>query len=94
MEVSKLTPELAKQILEAAAVRGVSVEELLESVIENELTETQTQFEKGHFQLKAPPEEWGKALREWADNHPRNEPPLSDYAVSRESIYTREDEML
>ena len=94
MEAFELTPELAKQILEAAAARGVSVEELLESVIENDSTETQTQFEEVHFQLKVPPEEWGKALRDWADNHPRNTPPLSDYAVSRESIYTREDEML
>ena len=50
--------------------------------------------DEDHFQLKATPEEWGEALRKWADNHPRNAPPLSDYAVSRESIYTREDEML
>ena len=51
MEVSELTPELAKQILEVAAARGVSVEELLESVIENDSTEPQTQFEEEHFQL-------------------------------------------
>ena len=34
MEVSELTPELAKQILEAAAARGISMDALLESVIE------------------------------------------------------------
>ena len=93
MEAFELTPELAKQILEAAAARGVSVEELLESVIENDSTESQTQFEEDHFQLKAAPEDWSEALRKWANNHPRSVP-LSDYAVSRESIYTREDEML
>jgi len=94
MEVLKLTPELAKQILEAAAARGLPVEALLESVIENDSDEPQTQSEKDHFQLKVTPEEWSKALREWADNHASDAPPLSDFAISRESIYTREDEML
>lgn len=98
MEALELTPELAKQILTAAAARGISVEMLLESVIKNDSNESQavsqTQSAEDHFQLRATPEAWSKALREWADNHARNAPPLSDYAVSRESIYTREDEML
>ncbi|HST20638.1 MAG TPA: hypothetical protein VLR90_05950 [Blastocatellia bacterium] len=87
MEVSKLTPELAKQILEAAAVRGVSVEELLESVIES--GDAKTEKEPGTAQDKV------KLWQEWVDSHSYiKAAPLSDYAVSRESIYTREDEML
>lgn len=38
------------------------------------------------------PEEFDKALEEIADMIPEGIPPLSDEALSRESIYTREDE--
>lgn len=98
MSASELTPELAKEILAAAARRGISVEEFLKSVASNQRegspTSPQTAKDEKHFQLKATPEEWSQALREWADTHISDAPPLSDYAVSRESIYTREDEML
>jgi hypothetical protein len=98
MSASELTPELAREILAAAAARGISVEEFLESVAESQQddspTSPQTAIDENHFQLTATPEEWSRALREWADSHISDAPPLSDYAVSRESIYTREDEML
>ncbi|MGA9770035.1 MAG: hypothetical protein WBV94_13415 [Blastocatellia bacterium] len=87
MEVSELTPELAKQILEAAAARGISTEALLQSVIKGS---DATAEEKS---LTA--QEKVKLWQEWIDSHSYiKAPPLSDYAVSRESIYTREDEML
>ncbi|MFN6513003.1 MAG: hypothetical protein RMY29_000705 [Nostoc sp. CreGUA01] len=35
----------------------------------------------------ATPKEFAQAFREWADSHDRNTPLLSEYAVSRESIY-------
>jgi hypothetical protein len=98
MSASDLTPELAKEILAAAAAHGVSVEEFLESVVSNQQNSSpaspQDATDDEHFQLTATPEEWSRALREWADSHTSDAPPLSDYAVSRESIYTREDEML
>jgi hypothetical protein len=98
MSASELTPELAKEILAAAATRGVSVEEFLESVANQQQDDSSSSpqgvTDDDHFQRTATPEEWSRALREWADSHSREAPPLSDYAVSRESIYTREDEML
>jgi hypothetical protein len=98
MSTSELTPELAKEILAAAATRGISVEEFLESVIndpqDGSPVSTRAAIDPEHLQLTATPEEWSRALREWADRHISDAPPLSDYAVSRESIYTREDEML
>ena len=39
---------------------------------------------------KTTPEERARAFREWASSHDRNPPLLSDYAVSRESIYDDE----
>ncbi|KJH69615.1 hypothetical protein UH38_23045 [Aliterella atlantica CENA595] len=42
---------------------------------------------KGTPAYKTTPEERSRAFREWAQNHDRNTTLLSDYAVSRESIY-------
>ncbi|MBR8836760.1 MAG: hypothetical protein DSM106950_22775 [Stigonema ocellatum SAG 48.90 = DSM 106950] len=39
----------------------------------------------------ATPEELAQAFREWASSHDRNSPLLSDYAVSRPSMYDNED---
>jgi hypothetical protein len=48
--------------------------------------------EEHPFHETATTSEWVTAFREWAANHHHNLPPLSDYAVSRESMY--EDERL
>ncbi|HEY9231095.1 MAG TPA: hypothetical protein VIS78_03090 [Blastocatellia bacterium] len=94
MSASELTPELAKEILAAAAARGISVEAFLESVVKEQQDDSppasKTAIDEEHFQLTATPGEWSQALHEWADSHTSTAPPLSDYAVSRESIYTRE----
>ena|SRR2546423_376404 len=98
MSASELTPELAKEILAAAAARGITVEAFLESVVSEQQDDlppaSKAAIDEEHFQLTATPEEWSRALREWINEFPSDAPPLSDYAVSRESIYTREDEML
>ncbi|MGV3723506.1 MAG: hypothetical protein ACO1SX_21635 [Actinomycetota bacterium] len=45
------------------------------------------------FYATATPEERAQAFVEWAESHtPRNAPPLSDEAISRESIYFDERE--
>ncbi|MEA5507982.1 hypothetical protein VB735_33855 [Halotia wernerae UHCC 0503] len=44
------------------------------------------------FHETATAEEWVTAFREWAASHRHDAPPLSDYAVSRSSMY--EDERL
>jgi len=86
MSASELTPELAKEILAAAAARGVSVEEFLQVVIANGADD----IEQTARDLS--PSERVKLWQEWVDSHSYiKAPPLSDYAVSRESIYTRED---
>ncbi len=42
------------------------------------------------FYETATPSERARAFREWAASHDRNTPLLSDYAVSRESMYDDE----
>jgi hypothetical protein len=89
MSASDLTPELAKEILAAAAARGVSVEEFLQVVIANGADDIEQKAQD------LSPSERVKLWQEWVDSHSYiKAPPLSDYAVSRESIYTREDEAL
>ncbi|MFL6213030.1 MAG: hypothetical protein ACJ74J_03955 [Blastocatellia bacterium] len=89
MSASELTPALAKEILEAAATRGISVETFLQDVISSQVGDVEPEA------LPLSPQERMKLWQEWVDSHSFiKAPPLSDYAVSRESIYTREDEAL
>ncbi len=54
----------------------------LEAMLERLVEQKQRPFAR-----TATPEERANAFREWADSHDRNTPLLSDYAVSRESMY-------
>lgn len=42
------------------------------------------------FYETASTEEWINSFKKWADSHSEDSPILSDYAVSRESIYNEE----
>ena len=43
------------------------------------------------FYETATAQEWVEAFQDWAESHDRNIPLLSDYAVSRESMYEDEE---
>jgi hypothetical protein len=95
MENRDITSELAKQILDEAAARGISAEEFLASVIKSDVEGAKLESKEEHFQSRSTPEEWMTAFRQWTEKFPSKASPLSDYAVSRESIYTeREDSQL
>lgn len=84
-----LTPELAKQIISDAASLGLPVEDYLESIIRSEANGEKPFYETASAQ------EWIEALNRLADKSPQKAPPLSDEAISRESIYReREDSQL
>lgn len=75
--------------------------ELLEKAIQGDeilITQDDKPLVKMSPMMTAPlalsPQEKAKAFLEWADSHVSDAPPLSDEAISRESIYTREDEQL
>ncbi|MBK1986986.1 hypothetical protein A0J48_005430 [Sphaerospermopsis aphanizomenoides BCCUSP55] len=87
----QLKPEIEARLIAEAAAKGVSVEVYLESLIEASLTSK----EKQSFSQAATQEEWETALTDLINSPAFTlAPPLSDAAISRESIYTREDEML
>ena len=87
----QLKPEIEDRLITQANKQGLSIESYLESLIEDSL---KNQDEKSFSQVTTE-EDWETALMNLI-NSPAFalSPPLSDAAISRDSIYTREDEML
>ncbi|MCU1268283.1 MAG: hypothetical protein JWM21_4601 [Acidobacteria bacterium] len=83
----ELKPEIEEQLVARARAEGLSTEEFVNRELERLVASTPPTS-------KLTPEERVRAWNELLASHSVGGPPLSDYAVSRESIYTREDEML
>lgn len=83
----QLKPEIEARLIFEAAQQGVSPETYLSSWIEQQFS-TQT------FDSNVSNAEWKAILMDFVNSSSfQTAPPLSDEAISRESIYTREDEM-
>lgn len=87
----ELSPEIEARLIAHAAANGVSVEQYLQSFIESNLP---TEIEQ-RLQAKTA-EKWAEWLEAFCNNPALADvPPLSDEAISRESIYReREDNQL
>lgn len=85
-----LRPEVEEHIKAEANARGLSVEDYILDVLERE-----TSDDESNFARTASAEEWKKSFLEWVHTPRPAHPPLSDEAISRESIYReREDAQL
>jgi hypothetical protein len=82
-----LKPDLEEKLSARARAEGLSIEEFVNRELERLVASTPPSS-------KLTPEERVRLWNEFLASHSVEGPPLSDYAVSRESIYTREDEML
>ncbi len=83
-----LKSELEEELAARAKAVGLTTEEFVNRVLQKLMT-----YEKPAAELSA--EERARILEDWIANHSVGGPPLSDYAVSRESIYKeREDAQL
>lgn len=82
-----LRPDLEEELAARAVAEGLSTEEFVNRELERLVAHPQPE-------LELTPEERVRLWREFVTEYSVGGPPLSDYAVSRESIYTREDEML
>jgi hypothetical protein len=80
----ELPPDLEARFLAEAKAKGVPIGEVVKAHLYD------TQPERRAYQLTA--EEVDRGLEEAADLIPEGIPSLSDEAMSRESIYTREDD--
>lgn len=86
----ELDPEIESRLIAQAAAQGTSVEVLLKTLVEGLLASSSQPTS-----LTLSPQERAERFVNWARSHSSiKAPPLSDDAISRESIYTREDEML
>ncbi|MCY7321304.1 MAG: hypothetical protein LH660_05760 [Phormidesmis sp. CAN_BIN36] len=84
----KLKPEIEQQLLNQAAAKGLAVETFLEQLIETQLIQSQTSSKE------LSDEEWEATLMQIGSRQSLRKASLSDEAISRESVYTREDEQL
>jgi hypothetical protein len=85
-----LKPEVEQRIAAEAKARGLSVQTYILKVLEKDAANGETSFA-----LTATPQEWKKAFLEWVNTERPEHPPISDDAISRESIYReREDAQL
>jgi hypothetical protein len=83
-----LKPDLEEELAARAQAEGLSTEEFVNRELEK-LVGSMPQSPT------LTPEERARRWREWLESHSVGGPPLSDYAVSRESIYgEREDAQL
>ncbi|MBW4684775.1 MAG: hypothetical protein KME40_06655 [Komarekiella atlantica HA4396-MV6] len=87
----QLKPEIEARLIAEAAAQGLSVEAYLASLIEDSLSS----HEEEKFYQVSDQKEWEAILTDLINSPAFSlAPVLSDAAISRETIYTREDEML
>jgi hypothetical protein len=82
-----LKPDLEEELMARARSEGLSIDDFVNRELERVVASS-----PGGPTLT--PEERVRRWHEFVTQYSVGGPPLSDYAVSRESIYTREDEML
>jgi len=80
----ELAPELETRFVAEARAKGIPVGEVVKAYLLRQRVPSSDTAQMS-------PEEWDKAWDELLDDLP-DIPTLSDEAISRESIYTREDE--
>jgi hypothetical protein len=76
----ELKPKTHSGLLALAKARGLSLEEFLLAMVEDTVPAEPSGVPS--------PEARAAAFEAWSANHPYT-PPLSDYAISRESMYER-----
>lgn len=81
-----LTPEEQAALLAHARDQGISVDVLLRQAVLSVLSASPPVSPE-----QSSPDQWEKEFGEWLDSLP-SLPTLSDEAISRESIYTRDDD--
>jgi hypothetical protein len=87
IEIDQVT---AARLQAQAEAQGLTLDALLRSITE----QWNGAHEKSLYET-ASPEERAQAVEEWANQHRSSAPPLSDEAISRDSIYgEREDKQL
>jgi hypothetical protein len=81
LEIEK---ETAEALAAQAEARGISIDAYLRFLLQSKATSEEMKLSS--------PKERTRLWREWVDNHSIKAPPLSDYSLTRESIYAERDD--
>jgi hypothetical protein len=82
----KLTPEVEAGLLAQAQAEGLGVSDYVQHLVLEKIGAQPDAAARPAYEL--PPEEWMRRFKEWSESPAHaNLPVLSDYAISRESIY-------
>ena len=81
LEIEK---ETAEALAAQAEARGISIDAYLRFLLQSRAT--------SEARTRPDPKERTRLWREWVDNHSIKAPPLSDYSLTRESIYAERDD--
>jgi len=84
-----MSPEEQLALVARAEAEGVTVDSLLRKAVLQVIGGNPSRATEEHLTG----EQWEREFEEWLDGLP-DVPTLSDEAIGRESIYTREDECL
>jgi hypothetical protein len=82
----KLTPEVEAGLLARAQAEGLGVSDYVQHLVLEKIAAQPEAAARPAYELS--PEEWMRRFKEWSESPAHaNLPVLSDYAISRESIY-------
>jgi hypothetical protein len=79
----QISPELEKRLEAEAAEQGLTTAEYVRAVLEKMFATPG----RAPLWMTATKEEWLKSFNDWMDSHDATLPPLSEEAISRETIY-------
>jgi hypothetical protein len=79
----QIPPELQSRLQAEAAEHGLTAEEYVRLVLEKMFVSPR----RAPLWMTATKEEWLKAFNAWMDSHDPTLPPLSEEAISRETMY-------
>ncbi|BDC48571.1 hypothetical protein F183_A08870 [Bryobacterales bacterium F-183] len=83
----EVTEQQMEQYRKQAEARGLSLEQWLVQTADSHVPKAEDEPESFVHLQRTNPEEWIRRFQEWVDSHDPNTPVLSDYAMSRDSIY-------
>ncbi len=81
-----LDPDIEKEVRQEAEAKGLSLEQYVKFLVEEKYSKKIS--ENDNYEI------WHQLLMEFVGDGIDETPLLSDEAISRDSIYTREDKML
>ena len=87
----ELKSEVEAKLRELAAVRGLSVDELLRSLVSTSIEVAHPPSPHGDCQTKKPDgRQKAEAFEAWANKFAQDAPPLSQESISRSAIYDQD----